>query len=51
MKRKSTPTTKDRHKSSKLQPKVSTVCNLLVFAAAYPVEKITSSGVCDLLIN
>ena len=51
MKKSSTPSTKGQNKTVKLQPKASTLCNLLVLAASYPVEKITSSGVCDLLIN
>lgn len=51
MKKTSTPAKKDRNKVSKLQPKASTLCNLLAIAAVYPVGKITSSGMCDLLLN
>jgi hypothetical protein len=41
----------DRANKTKLQPKQSTLRNILAFAAVYNVSKIIDGVVCDMILN
>ena len=56
MKLKTTPTTPSKQNlkepaTEPLQPKATTLWNILTFAATYSVDKLSGNCLCDILMN